>query len=191
MGRIALCAACTAAQARPKLAHPPGAPVADRQVPRRCLASVVGITINLFPGEYTASSRLIPSRVTRSQAADPEAGVDRGPGMRLLSRLNVRFGPDYVRLSPSNRHSGKGWECLKLTHNGSRGSPIRDPLSEGFSHFVTSMTAPIASGRSDSCRVGLAPTGKAPPYHGAPPNQTFRPGSLEQAVVSSENLKYG
>src|ERR1700756_1523778 len=37
--------------------------------------------------------------------------------------------------------------------------PIRDPLSEGFSHFVTSMTAPVASGWS-GCRVGLAPTGK-------------------------------
>ncbi len=30
--------------------------------------------------------------------------------------------------------------------------------TEGFSHFVTSMTAPAASGWSDSCRVGLAPT---------------------------------
>ncbi len=29
--------------------------------------------------------------------------------------------------------------------------------TRGFSHFVTSMTAPTASGRSDSCRVGLAP----------------------------------
>jgi hypothetical protein len=38
-------------------------------------------------------------------------------------------------------------------------SPICDTLIEGFSHFVTSMTAPIASGWSD-CRVGLAPTGK-------------------------------
>jgi hypothetical protein len=38
-------------------------------------------------------------------------------------------------------------------------SPIRDALSEGFSHFVTSMTAPVASGWS-VCRVGLAPTGK-------------------------------
>src|SRR5437762_1521247 len=38
-------------------------------------------------------------------------------------------------------------------------SPIRDTLTEGFSHFVTSMTAPIASGWS-VCRVGLAPTGK-------------------------------
>ena len=33
---------------------------------------------------------------------------------------------------------------------------------EGFSHFVTSMTAPIASGWNDS-RVGLSPTGKTPP----------------------------
>ena len=32
----------------------------------------------------------------------------------------------------------------------------RDTLSEGFSHFVTSMTAPVASGWS-GCRVGLAP----------------------------------
>src|ERR1035441_6855144 len=38
-------------------------------------------------------------------------------------------------------------------------SPIRDTLIEGFSHFVTSMTAPIASGWS-GCRLGLAPTGK-------------------------------
>jgi len=37
--------------------------------------------------------------------------------------------------------------------------PIRDTLIEGFSHFVTSMTAPIASGWSGR-RVGLAPTGK-------------------------------
>ena len=35
----------------------------------------------------------------------------------------------------------------------------RDTLSEGFSHFVTSMTAPVASGWS-GCRVGFTPTGK-------------------------------
>src|SRR6266404_4764752 len=38
-------------------------------------------------------------------------------------------------------------------------SPIRDTHSESFSHFVTSMTAPVASGWSGR-RVGLAPTGK-------------------------------
>ena len=35
----------------------------------------------------------------------------------------------------------------------------RDTLTRGFSHFVTSMTAPVASGWS-GCRVGLTPTGK-------------------------------
>src|SRR5271157_3579132 len=35
----------------------------------------------------------------------------------------------------------------------------RDTLTRGFSHFVTSMTAPLASGWS-GCRVGLTPTGK-------------------------------
>ena len=35
----------------------------------------------------------------------------------------------------------------------------RDSLPEGFSHFVTSIAAPVASGWS-ACRVGLAPTGK-------------------------------
>ncbi len=34
------------------------------------------------------------------------------------------------------------------------------------------MTAPVASGWSDG-RVGLAPTGKAPPYHGAHPQETL------------------
>src|SRR5215831_10412798 len=37
--------------------------------------------------------------------------------------------------------------------------PNRGTLPEGFSHFVSSMTAPVASGWS-RCRVGLAPTGK-------------------------------
>src|SRR5260370_23322239 len=38
-------------------------------------------------------------------------------------------------------------------------SPIRDTHSEGFSQFVTSVAAPVASGWS-VFRVGLAPTGK-------------------------------
>jgi len=46
----------------------------------------------------------------------------------------------------------------------------RDTLIEGFSHFVTSMTAPIASGWS-GCRVGLHPLESAA-CHGAYPQQT-------------------
>src|SRR3984893_10024202 len=52
-------------------------------------------------------------------------------------------------------------------------SPVRDPLPEGFRHFVTSMPASVASGWSD-CRMGLAPTGKAPPCHGARGCRAFR-----------------
>jgi hypothetical protein len=37
--------------------------------------------------------------------------------------------------------------ALRPVH--SRRPPIRGPLSEGFSHFVASMTAPVASGWSD------------------------------------------
>ena len=47
-------------------------------------------------------------------------------------------------------------------------SPNRDTLIEGFSHFVTSMTAPIASGRSES-PGGPCTHWKAPPCHGAHP----------------------
>jgi len=36
-----------------------------------------------------------------------------------------------------------------------------------------SVTAPIASGWSKSRRVGLSPTGKSPPLHGARHNWTF------------------
>jgi hypothetical protein len=49
------------------------------------------------------------------------------------------------------------WRCCRLT--------------EGFSHFVTSIAAPVASGWS-GCRVGFAPTGKVPPFHGAHPELT-------------------
>lgn len=44
---------------------------------------------------------------------------------------------------------------------------------EGFNHFVTSIVAPVASGWS-GCWVGLAPTGKAPPLHGARQERTLR-----------------
>jgi hypothetical protein len=43
-------------------------------------------------------------------------------------------------------------------------SPNVTLYTGGSSHFVTSMTAPIASGWSESCRVGFSPTGKTPPF---------------------------
>jgi len=46
-------------------------------------------------------------------------------------------------------------------------------ITEGFNDFVTSTVAPVASGWS-GCRVGFAPTGKAPPFHGAHPKRTLQ-----------------
>src|SRR6516165_677880 len=52
-------------------------------------------------------------------------------------------------------------------------SPIRDTLIEGFSHFVTSMTAPIASGWSES-PGGACTHWKAPPCHSPTSYLIFR-----------------
>ncbi len=48
------------------------------------------------------------------------AGLMRDGGPVLFSELcgvsaDVRFRADFVRLSPNRRHSGQGWECLRLT----------------------------------------------------------------------------
>src|SRR5216683_2564207 len=51
-------------------------------------------------------------------------------------------------------------------------SPIRDTLIEGFSHFVTSMTAPIAF-RLERMPGGTCTHWKAPPLHGARQFRTF------------------
>src|SRR6266566_4627445 len=50
-------------------------------------------------------------------------------------------------------------------------SPICDTHSEGFSHLVTSMTAPVASGWS-VLPGGTYTHWKAPPCHGAHPERT-------------------
>jgi hypothetical protein len=51
-------------------------------------------------------------------------------------------------------------DCSAFTHVAARTlarSPNRDPLPEGFRHFVTSMPAPVASGWSDVAGWGLHP----------------------------------
>src|SRR5467141_5405676 len=55
---------------------------------------------------------------------------------------------------------------------------FRDPLSEGFRHFVTSMPAPVASGWSES-PGGPRTHWKAPPCHGAPPTRSLTKVSSE------------
>ena len=58
---------------------------------------------------------------------------------------------------------------------------IRDPLSEGFRHFVASMPAPVASGWSAS-PGGACTHWKAPPCHGAPPLRSLTKPSRRVSV---------
>jgi hypothetical protein len=60
-------------------------------------------------------------------------------------------------------------------------------LTEGFNRFVTSTVAPVASGWSRR-RVGLAPTGKAPPFHGARQERTLRQPRVCPRACSWEKM---
>ena len=64
---------------------------------------------------------------------------------------------------------------------------IRDPLSEGFRHFVASMPAPVASGGSES-PGGACTHWKAPPCHGAPPLPSFGQGPRERTAAIRQSL---
>jgi hypothetical protein len=84
-----------------------------------------------------------------------------------------RLGPASLT-SPQSCQPSPIWQSGRPVHRHFRGllgvhsryglhtravTVYRDTLTEGFSHFVASMTAPVASGWS-GCRVGLTPTGK-------------------------------
>ena len=72
---------------------------------------------------------------------------------RELPRKGRRVGLHIVLFEACPRRS------LALRPAHSRGHQFVTRYTEGFSHFVTSMTAPVASGWS-RYRVGLSPTGK-------------------------------
>src|SRR6202040_4420034 len=74
------------------------------------------------------------------------------PGRVSLPRYGSRVGLHIVLFEACSAFTHVAACTLAL-------SPIRDTLTRGFSHFVTSMTAPVASGWR-GCRVGVAPTGK-------------------------------
>src|SRR5882762_8283660 len=66
-------------------------------------------------------------------------------------------------------------------------SPIRDPLPEGFRHFVSSMPAPVASGWSES-PGGACTHWKAPPCHGAHPQGNFFIPRLRQDAGRNDTV---
>jgi hypothetical protein len=92
------------------------------------------------------------------------------PGRISLPRYGSRVGLHIVLFEACSAFTRVAACTLAL-------SPIRDTLIEGFSHFVTSMTAPIASGWS-GLPGGPCTHWKAPPSHGARHRQTFVVGPL-------------
>jgi hypothetical protein len=87
----------------------------------------------------------------------PGAAAER---RRRSSHPAVSAFPDNVVGSAcTSSFSGLAQRSLALRPAHSRRHLYVTSHTEGFSHFVTSMTAPVASGWS-GCRVGLAPTGK-------------------------------
>src|SRR6202042_3109925 len=83
----------------------------------------------------------------RAQTLDTEK-----PAAVTDARLNLTLDPERPHVRIAQR-------SLALRPEHSRGHLYVTCYTEGFSHFVTSKTAPVASGWS-GCRVGLAPTGK-------------------------------
>jgi hypothetical protein len=95
-----------------------------------------------------------------TSAKRPDAEVALFPRRSRLPRINGRVGLRITHLEDCSAFTRVAACTLAKL-------PEVTLYTEGFSHFVASMTAPIASGWSDSCRVGLSPTGRAPPFHGA------------------------
>jgi CRP/FNR family cyclic AMP-dependent transcriptional regulator len=94
-------------------------------------------------------------RLTLSRRPPKRAGSALCNDLRTLGELQFYPRQPDTNLSFSSLlgvHSRYGLHTRAVT-------VFRDTLSEGFSYFVTSIAAPVASGWS-GCRVGLAPTGK-------------------------------
>ena len=77
----------------------------------------------------------------------------------LIHPVVSTFPERVVRSACASTFSGFAQRSLTLQPAHSPSHLYVTLYTEGFSHFVTSMTTPIASGWS-RCRVGLTPTGK-------------------------------
>src|SRR6266542_3246658 len=86
-------------------------------------------------------------------------GAATGPTASLVPPVVSAFPERIVGSACASSFSRIAQRSLALRPAHSRCHQFVARLPEGFSHFVTSMTAPVASGWS-GCRVGLVPTGK-------------------------------
>ena len=141
-----------------------------------------------FPGTTGLSATpprpASPSRAAGWSHARPRDGASRVASASLFHAC-CRHYPDgiagalFARFTSNDslpRNKAGSASVLQFSRPAQRSLTLRPACSpsrlatlyiEGFSHFVTSIAAPIATGWSESSRVGFAPTGKAPTLHGA------------------------
>ena len=119
-------------------------------------------------GFRTSDLRSAGTRALHSAAASGSAGltVEGAPLDPALDRRCFKS-PVEVRASVHRRSSPRP------SSYHSRGHLYVTSYTEGFSHFVASMTVPVASGWSGR-RVGTRTHWKAPPCHGAHVKRTLR-----------------
>jgi hypothetical protein len=118
--------------------------------------------VKLWPGKDGVCGTVgATAKLDSFSARRPERSADRDEETALRSNKETDEGQkmccpaeplDNPRQGLLGVHSRYGLQTRAVT-------VYRDPLSEGFSHFVSSIAAPVASGWS-GCRVGLTPTGK-------------------------------
>ena len=88
---------------------------------------------------------------------DHDAPLRPSPKGSALCSRDGGLPPIAVGSAPALQFSRPQWRLLMLRPVSSR-SRYHDPLHRRPWRFVTSTTTPIATGWSESCRVGLAPT---------------------------------
>src|SRR6202044_1070778 len=108
-------------------------------------------------------------------------GAAAGRRRRSSHPAVTAFPDNVVGSACTSSFSRPAQRSLALRPAHSRGHLYVTCYTEGFSHFVTSMTAPVASGWS-VWPGGAYPHWKAPPCHGAHVNRTLRIATADVAV---------
>ena len=109
-------------------------------------------------------------------------GAAAGRRLRSSHPAVTAFPDNVVGSACTSSFSRPAQRSLALRPAHSRGHLYVTSYTEGFSHFVTSMTAPVASGWS-GWPGGACTHWKAPPCHGAHVKRTFWIGVVAAACV--------
>ena len=108
-------------------------------------------------------------------------GAATGRRLRSSHPAVSAFPDNVVGSACTSSFSRLARRSLALRPAHSRGHLYVTCYTEGFSHFVTSMTAPVASGWS-GWPGGACTHWKAPPCHGAHVKRTLRIGTVDVAI---------